>query len=114
MPVHVAVEDAAVRPLLLSTLSQLEIAALQVEELMETPALTHNAAEPLACLPAAIHTAHAAAAKSAGILLDLNGERSHIAHGNPVLKNRHMDSSIFGKVIRPSSLIKTTGTEVSR
>jgi hypothetical protein len=110
MPVNVSVEDTTVRKLLPSTLSQLEIAPLQVEELMETPGLTHNAAEPLACLPSAVQTAGAAAAKSAGILLDLNGQRGHIAsHGNRVLKNRHMDSSIFGKVIQASSLIKTTG-----
>jgi hypothetical protein len=82
MPVYVRLEDAAVRILLPSTLSQLEVIVLEVEELMETPALTHNAAEPLACLPAAIHTAVTAAAKSAGVLLDLNGKRSHIAHGN--------------------------------
>jgi hypothetical protein len=87
MPVHVSVEDTTVRILLPSAFSQLEIAVLQVEELMETLALTHNAAEPLACLPATLHTAVTAAAKSAGILLDLNGKRCHIAsHDNPVLE----------------------------
>ena len=73
MPIHVGVEDATVRILLLSAFSQLEIAPLQVEQLMESPALTHNAAAPVARLAATTHTAGAAAAKSAGVLLDLNG-----------------------------------------
>jgi len=73
MPVHVSMEDTTVRILLPSAFSQLEIAPLQVEELMETLTLTHNPAEPLTCLPTTLHTAVTAAASCAGILLDLNG-----------------------------------------
>jgi hypothetical protein len=78
MPVYVSVEDTTVRKLLPSAFSQLEITPLQVEELMETPALTHNAAESLACLPTTLHTAVTAAASCAGILLDLNSQSCHL------------------------------------
>ena len=70
MPIHVQVESVPVRPLLLSTLSQLEIAPLQIKDLVETLDLTHDPTAPKADCPATLHTAATAAALHTGILRD--------------------------------------------